>query len=158
MAAARPGTKENIVRGLDNGALDRDREITALAFGNRSKLESREGEKSIENGPMSCDHGSTPRARECVGVLQIRRPVFFRTVVLRTVVVVHVRRKLNLVDEPEMRRRQQGYSGGFFVTALWAVDCCSAVVQASVVTSRSSEPTGEPRPRSCRANACSLVL
>ena len=53
MAAARPGTKENIVRGLDNGALDRDREITALAFGNRSKLESREGEKSIENGPMS---------------------------------------------------------------------------------------------------------
>ena len=95
-----------------------------LPFGNRSKLESREGEKSIENGPMSCDHGSTPRARECVGVLQIRRPVFFRTVVLRTVVVVHVRRKLNLVDEPEMRRRQQGYSGGFFVTALWAVDCC----------------------------------
>ena len=92
MAAARPGTKENIVRGLDNGALDRDREITALAFGNRSKLESREGEKSIENGPMSCDHGSTPRARECVGVLQIRRPVFLRTVVLRTVVVVHVQR------------------------------------------------------------------
>ena len=105
--------------GLDNGALDRDREITALAFGNRSKLESREGEKSIENGPMSCDHGSTPRARECVGVLQIRRPVF-----LRTVVVVHVRRKLDLVDEPEMRRRQQGHSGWFFVTAFWAVDCC----------------------------------
>ena len=68
---------------------------------------------------MSCDHGSTPRARECVGVLQIRRPVF-----LRTVVVVHVRRKLDLVDEPEMQRRQQGHSGWFFVTALWAVDCC----------------------------------